>query len=71
MIGGQGLLGDQGMSLAVAQITRGRTDELGDFMGVLKFGAVNLNDRARAAKQNFCASLDDTRFAGTGRPQEQ
>ncbi len=67
----QRFLGDQGMRFAVAKIARRRADQLGDFVGVLEFRAIDFDDGARAAKQNFRRRFHDARFAGARRPEEQ
>src|SRR5258708_25217059 len=50
---GKRFLGDQRMSFAVAEIARGRTDQFGDFVGVLEFGAVDLDDQAWGANEDL------------------
>ena len=45
------LLRDQRMRFAVPQISRRRADQLGDFVRVLEFGAVDFDHRARIAEQ--------------------
>src|SRR5215468_9714655 len=59
------------MRFAVAQITWGRADNLGNFMGVLEFGAVDLDDSARAAKQDFRGRFDDTGLARPRRAEKE
>ena len=59
------------MSLAVAEISRRRTDELGDLMGVLKLSAIDLDAGARIAEDRFSHRLDDPRLPGPGGSQEQ
>src|SRR5208282_2483667 len=60
------------MRLTMTEIARGRTDELGDFVGMLKFGAVYLDNGARAAKQDFGGGFDKPGFAGAcGTEKEQ
>ena len=55
----------------MAQVSRRRADQLGDFVRVLKLGAVDLDDRIWVAEQNFGGRFDDARFARTGRPEKQ
>src|SRR5260221_11396202 len=71
MVRGQGFLGDQRMRFPVAEVARGRADDLGNFVGVLKFGAVNLDDGAGAAEQNFSGGFNDARLAGAGGAEEE
>src|SRR5579859_118580 len=59
------------MSFTVAEIARGRADDLRDFVRVLEFGAVDLDDGAGAAKKNFSGGFDNTGLAGAGRPEEE
>ena len=59
------------MSFAVAEIARGRTDEFGNFVGVLKFGAVYLDDAAGIAKENFGGGFDDARLAGASGTEKE
>ena len=69
--GRESFLGDQRMCFAMAEIARGRTDKLGNFVRVLEFGAVHLDDEARIAEENFRSGFDDTRFAGARGPKEE
>src|SRR5689334_9489708 len=71
MIGGQGFLGNQRMSFPVAEVARRRADDLGNLMGVLKFGAVNLDDGAGAAEEDFSSGFDDAGLSGAGGPEEE
>src|SRR5579863_2719692 len=59
------------MRFPVAEVTRGRANDLGDFVGVLELGAVDLDDGARAAEENFGGGFDDARFAGAGGAEEE
>src|SRR5260370_12489951 len=59
------------MSFAVAEVARGRADDLGDFVRVLEFGAVDLDDGAGAAEENFSGGFDDAGLAGAGRAEEE
>ncbi len=43
-------LREQGMSLAVTKVARRRADQLCDFVGVLKLGAIDLDAGARVSK---------------------
>src|SRR6266508_3453449 len=47
------LLRKQWLGLAVPQIARGRTDQLRDFMRMLKLGAIDFDHRVRVAEENF------------------
>jgi len=40
-------------------------------VGMLKFGAIHLNYRAGIPEENLRGRFDDTRFARSGRSQEQ
>src|SRR5580693_2905811 len=59
------------MSLAVTEIAWGRADQFRDFVGVLEFRAIDLDDRARIAEQNLGGSLNNAGLARTGRPEKQ
>src|SRR5579859_5115406 len=59
------------MSFAVAKITRGRADEFGNFVGVLEFGTVDLDDHARVAKKNFRGGFDDAGLARASGPEKK
>ena len=50
----------------MTQISGRRTDQLRDLMAVLKFGAVNLDARARIAKQRFGDGFNHARFTAAG-----
>jgi len=54
------------MSFAVAEIARGRADELGNFVRMLELGAVDLDNQARVAKQDFRSGFHDAGLAGAG-----
>jgi hypothetical protein len=54
------------MSFAVAEIARGRADKLGNFVRMLEFGAVDLDNQARVAKQDFRSGFHDAGLAGAG-----
>ena len=55
----------------MAQISRRRTDQLGNFMRVLEFRAIHLDHRARIAKQNFRRRFHHARLARAGRSEEK
>ena len=55
----------------MAQISRRRADQLGDFVRVLKFSAVDLDAGAGVAEQSFGHGFDHPGFARTGGPEEQ
>src|SRR5258708_10487817 len=59
------------MSFAMPQISRRRTNQFRDFVGVLKLGAVYLDDGAWIAKQNFSGGFHNARLTGTGGTEEQ
>src|SRR5690242_8215112 len=59
------------MRFPVAEIARGRADNFGDFVGVLEFGAVDLDDGAWAAEQNFGGGFDDAGLARAGGAEEE
>ena len=59
------------MRFAVAQVARRRTDQLGNFVGVLELRAVHLDDRARIAKQDLRGGFHDARLARTSGAEEQ
>jgi len=67
----QSLLGQQRLGFAMPQVTGRGSDQLGDFVAVLEFGAVNLDDGVRIAQQRLGGGLDDAGLARTGRTQEQ
>src|SRR6478672_2468162 len=59
------------MGLPMSQVARRRTDQLGDFVGVLELRAVDLDASARVAEERLGQSFDDAGFPGPGGPQEQ
>src|SRR5260370_36601186 len=59
------------MRFAMPQVARRRADQLGNFVGVLKFRAINLDHGAGIAKKNFGRSFHDTRLPRARRPEEQ
>ena len=64
--GSQGFLGNQGMRLAVAEITRRRADEFSNFVRVLELGAIDFNNQARISKKDFRGGFHNARLAGAG-----
>jgi hypothetical protein len=64
-------LSNQRMRLAVPQISRRRTNQFRDFVGVLELGAVHFNYRARIAEQHFGRSFHHPRLARAGGTEEQ
>ena len=65
------LLGEQGVGLAVAEVSRRRADQLGDLVGVLELGAVDLDAGARIAEQGLGHGFDHAGFARTGGPKKK
>src|SRR5690349_11358406 len=59
------------MGFAVAEISRRRSDQLGDLMTVLEFGAINLDYRSSVAGQRFRGRFDQSRFSRSSGTQEQ
>src|SRR5215469_1524662 len=59
------------MRLAMSEISRRRADEFGDFVAVLKLGAVNLNHRSRIPYKRLRGSFDHPRLAGTCGTEKQ
>src|SRR5882757_7068478 len=59
------------MRLAMPQISRRRTDQLCDFMAVLKFRAIDLNHRARVLQQGLRGRFDNSRLARARGAKEQ
>ncbi len=55
----------------MTQITWGRTDQLGDFVRVLEFRAIDLDHHARVSEQNLRRGFHDARFARSRGSQEQ
>src|SRR6185436_10138228 len=55
----------------MAEIAWRRTDELGDFVRVLEFGAVNLHHRVRVAEQRLGGGLNHPRLTRSGRSQKE
>ena len=59
------------MSLAMAQISRRRADELGDFVRVLELGAINLDAGASVAEQSLGHRFHNPRLARTRGSKKQ
>src|ERR1043166_354440 len=59
------------MRLAVAKETRRGADQFGDFVGVLKLGAIYLDACARVAEQRLRQRFNHAGLARPGRPQEK
>src|SRR5437867_7474977 len=55
----------------MSEITRGRTDQLGDLVALLQLRAVDLDEGAWTAKKDFARSLYNARLAGASRSQKQ
>src|SRR6516225_7374326 len=56
---------------AVTEVARRRTDELGNLVGVLKFRAIYLNDRAGIPKQDLGRCLHDAGLSGARWPEKE
>src|SRR6266567_4795374 len=67
----QSLLRNQRMRLPMPQISRRRANQLGNFMGVLKLCAIDLDHRARVAKENLGGGFNNSCLARTRRPEKQ
>src|SRR5216683_2961782 len=59
------------MGLAVAQISRRGTNQFGNFVGVLKFRAIDFDHRTGVPKKDLRSRFHDARLSGTGRTEEQ
>src|SRR4029077_6836277 len=59
------------MRLTMTQIARGRANQFGNLMGMLKLGAVHLDDRAGLAKQNLSRGFHDAGLARSCGSQEE
>ena len=55
----------------MAEVSGRRADELGDFVGVLELGAIDLDAGARVAEQGLGNGFDDAGLAGTGGPKKK
>ena len=56
------------MSLAMPEVSRRRTDQLCDLVGVLELGAVNLDAGVRIAEQGLRHGFHHASLAGAGGP---
>src|SRR5580698_10580537 len=59
------------MSLAVTEVARGRSDELGDLMAVLELRAVDLDHGARIAGKGLGRGFDEAGFSRARWSKEQ
>src|SRR5215469_1764787 len=59
------------MRLPVSQVAGRGADQFGDFVRVLKLGAIDLDARPGVAEQSLGHRLDHPRLAGSCRPQEE
>ena len=64
-------LRQQRMRLAMAQVARRRTNQFGDFVRVLEFGAVDLDAGAGVSEERFRHGFDDPGFSRAGGPKKQ
>jgi len=71
MAGRQGFLRNQRMCLSMPQISRGRADQLGNLMRMLKFRAINLDHRTGFAKENLGSRFHNARLSRAGWPEKQ
>jgi len=55
----------------MTEISRGRSDEFGDFMTVLKLPAIDLNDGARIAEKRLAVASTARVLPVPSRPEEQ
>src|SRR5713101_2740231 len=67
----ESFLSEQWMRLAMTQVARRRADQFGNFVRVLKFGAVNLDAGTGVAEQSLGHGFYDTGFPRAGGPKEQ
>ena len=67
----QHFLAEQGMRLAMPQISGRRADQLGDLVAVLELGAVDLDHRARIPQQASAVASTMRVLPGAGRTEEQ
>src|SRR5262249_32262217 len=67
----QSFLREQGMGLAMAQVARRRTDQLGNLMAVLEFSTINLDDRPGIAKKRLRHRLHHARLARSCRTEKE
>src|SRR6476469_3121989 len=59
------------MRLAVTEVARRRADQLGNFVRVLEFGAIDLDTGASVPEQRLGKRLNHPRLARTCRPQKE
>src|SRR5438045_1796912 len=59
------------MGFAMAQISWRRTDQFCDFMRMLEFRAIYLNNRSGIAEQNLRRCFHDARLARAGGPEKE
>src|SRR5437879_7910216 len=59
------------MGFPVPQVSRRRTNELGNLMRVLVLCAIHFDDRARIPKQDLCGSLDQACLPRPGRAEKK
>src|SRR5271167_2142432 len=59
------------MRLAMSQVPRGRANQFGNLVGVLKLSAIDLDAGLSVAEQGLGHGFHYPRFARTGRPEEQ
>jgi hypothetical protein len=60
---GQRLLRDERVCFAVSQISWRRTNQFRNFVGVLEFRAIHLDNCGTVSEQNLGSGLDRARFA--------
>src|ERR1700674_3379129 len=65
------LLSENRWSLAMAKVSRWRTDQLRNLVAVLKLGAIDLDQCRRAAQQNLRSGFDNSSFSRPGRPKKE
>src|SRR5208282_3289624 len=63
--------GEDGLRVGVADVTGRRAHQAGDFVLLLIFGAVDLEQGAGAAGQDFCQRFHGMRFPAAGRPEQE
>src|SRR5262249_40853957 len=61
----------EGMRLPMSQVARRRTNELGDFVAVLKLRAIDLDGGTGIAEQSFGHGFHNARLARTSRAQKE
>jgi len=65
------LAGEDGFRVGVADVTWGGADQPGGFMLLLKFGAIDLEQGAGAAEQDFCQRLHGMSFPAARWPEQE